>query len=169
LRLDCFRLQASKSFESGEISHDDFLSVAHQIRQLFQYQEERLQRSDSWEAPSEDDSGGQHHFPPDKKPLLSTPVSRPHPGSMDDAELSYYEHKSKLRRTQVNRRPPGEDWDGEPGSEDGDFEGPMVDGAPGPLAHKYSRLAPERPGRLMPNCSVQACSHCGGSCLLLSE
>ncbi|KAG7273798.1 hypothetical protein CRUP_016542, partial [Coryphaenoides rupestris] len=139
--------RASKSLESGEISHDDFLSVAHQIRQLFQYQEERLQRSDSWEAPSEDDSGGQHHFPPDKKkPLLSTPVSRAHPDSMDDAELSYYKHKSKLRRTQVNRRPPGEDWDGEPGSEDGDFEGPMVDGAPGPLAHKYGRLAPERPG-----------------------
>ena len=70
---------------------------------------------------------------------------------MDDAELTYYEHKSKLRRTRVNRRPPGEDWDGDMGSEDGDFEGPMSEGVPGTLAHKYSRSPPERPGRFTPN------------------
>ncbi|CAL8265594.1 unnamed protein product [Merluccius merluccius] len=116
--------RASKSFESGELSHEDFLSVAHQIKQLFQYQEDKLQRSDSWEAPSEDDAGSHYPFPSKKKPLLSTPGSpraRPH-DPMDDAELSYYEHKSKLRRTQVNRRPQGEDWDGELGSEDGERE-----------------------------------------------
>ncbi|CAL8363488.1 unnamed protein product [Lota lota] len=140
--------KATKSFESGEITHDAFLAVAHQINQLFQYQEEKLQRSDSWEAPNEDNAGPQHQFPSKKKPLLSTPVSpraRPH-DPMDDAELTYYEHKSKLRRTRVNRRPPGEDWDGDMGSEDGDFEGPIVEGVPGTLAHKYSRSPPHRPG-----------------------
>ncbi|XP_030216244.1 pre-mRNA cleavage complex 2 protein Pcf11 [Gadus morhua] len=141
--------RATKRFESKEISHDEFLAVAHQINQLFQYQEEKLQRSDSWEAPNEDVSGPHGQFPSKKKPLLSTPGSPRGRARdpMDDAELTYYEHKSKLRRTRVNRRPPGgDDWDGDMGSEDGDFEGPMLEGGPGTLARKYSRSPPIRPG-----------------------
>ena len=127
--------------------------MAHQINQLFQYQEEKLQRSDSWEAPNEDVSGPHGQFPSKKKPLLSTPGSPRGRARdpMDDAELTYYEHKSKLRRTRVNRRPPGgDDWDGDMGSEDGDFEGPMLEGGPGTLARKYSRSPPIRPGRFRP-------------------
>ncbi|KAG7483910.1 hypothetical protein MATL_G00043310 [Megalops atlanticus] len=88
--------KASKRLADGEISHDDFLDVAHQIKQLFQYQEEK-QRSDSWEGPNEE---GQ--FVPKKKPLLATPPSQP--GNLSDAEITYYEHKAKLRRTQVQRQ-----------------------------------------------------------------
>uniref|UniRef100_A0A8C8FPR8 Pre-mRNA cleavage complex 2 protein Pcf11 n=1 Tax=Oncorhynchus tshawytscha TaxID=74940 RepID=A0A8C8FPR8_ONCTS len=90
--------KASKHLENGEISHDDFLNVAHQIKQLFQYQEEK-QRGDSWEGSM---SSG---------------------ADLSDAELTYYEHKSKLRRTQVmlwQQEQGGEGWDGEdsPLSED---------------------------------------------------
>ncbi|KAG5844329.1 hypothetical protein ANANG_G00161350 [Anguilla anguilla] len=93
--------KASKRLADGEISHDDFLGVAHQIKQLFQYQEEK-QRSDSWEG-SED---GQPVSK--KKPLLATPPSQQ--GNLSDAEITYYEHKAKLRRTQVQRQ--GNDvWD----------------------------------------------------------
>lgn len=60
--------------------------MAHQINQIFQYQEEK-QRSDSWEGPNDDDASTK------KKP----------PGHMSDAELSYLEHKSKLKRTQLQR------------------------------------------------------------------
>uniref|UniRef100_A0A4W6FCA6 Pre-mRNA cleavage complex 2 protein Pcf11 n=1 Tax=Lates calcarifer TaxID=8187 RepID=A0A4W6FCA6_LATCA len=74
--------RASKRLESGEISQEDFLNMAHQIKHFFQYQEEKLQRSESW-----DDSGD---FPAKKQPLPLT--------------LSYYEHKSKLRKTQVTHR-----------------------------------------------------------------
>lgn len=83
--------QASKRLESGEISQEDFLNMAHQIKHFFQYQEEK-QRSENWEEP------------------------RPH-GAMDAAELSYYEHKSKLRKTQVNRRGAGDE--GHEAPEDG--------------------------------------------------
>ncbi|XP_048838570.1 pre-mRNA cleavage complex 2 protein Pcf11 [Brienomyrus brachyistius] len=88
--------KASKRLAEGEISHDDFLNVAHQIKQLFQYQEEK-QRSDSWDGSSEDAQFGTR-----KKPLLATPSSQQ--GSLSDAEKSYYEHKAKLRRTQVQHQ-----------------------------------------------------------------
>lgn len=60
--------------------------MAHQIKQIFQYQEEK-QRSDSWEGPIDDAVCTR------KKPY----------GHMSDAELSYLEHKSKLRKTQLQR------------------------------------------------------------------
>lgn len=85
-------LQASKRLESGEISQEDFLNMAHQIKHLFQYQEEK-QRSEAWD-------GAQNQCPP------AAPRSH---DAMDAAELSYYEHKSKLRKTQVSRRLPAED------------------------------------------------------------
>ncbi|KAL4658619.1 pre-mRNA cleavage complex 2 protein Pcf11 [Arapaima gigas] len=88
--------KASKRLADGEISHDDFLNVAHQIKQLFQYQEEK-QRCDSWEGSVED-----VHFGTRKKPLLSTPPLQQ--GNLSDAEISYYEHKAKLRRTQVQHQ-----------------------------------------------------------------
>ncbi|KAG9332994.1 hypothetical protein JZ751_013949 [Albula glossodonta] len=67
------------------------------IKQLFQYQEEK-QRSDSWEDPGEE---GQQVCK--KKPLLATPPL-PQQSNLSDAEISYYEHKAKLRRTQVQRQ-----------------------------------------------------------------
>lgn len=99
--------QASKRLESGEISQEDFLNMAHKIKHLFQYQEEKQQHSENW-----DETGG---FP--KKQLLNTTqANQPHAhGSMDPAELSYYEHKSKLRKTQVNRRADGEEGQAEAG------------------------------------------------------
>uniref|UniRef100_A0A671KH58 Pre-mRNA cleavage complex 2 protein Pcf11 n=1 Tax=Sinocyclocheilus anshuiensis TaxID=1608454 RepID=A0A671KH58_9TELE len=78
--------KASKRHADGEISSDEFLNVAHQINQLFQYQEER-QRSDSW-----DDSYDEGVYQSKKKQQ-----------GMSDAELSYLEHKSKLKRTQLQR------------------------------------------------------------------
>lgn len=60
--------------------------MAHQIKQIFQYQEER-QRSDSWEGPNDDGV------------CLR---KKPH-GHMSAAELTYFEHKSKLKRTQLQR------------------------------------------------------------------
>lgn len=70
----------------GELSQEEFLNVAHQIKQVFQYQEER-QRSDSWEGPNDDGVCTR---------------KKPH-GHMSVAELSYLEHKSKLKRTQLQR------------------------------------------------------------------
>ncbi|KAA0720086.1 Pre-mRNA cleavage complex 2 protein [Triplophysa tibetana] len=78
--------KASKRHADGEISNEEFLDVAHQINQLFQYQEER-QRSDSW-----DDSCDEGVYSSKKKPQ-----------SITDAALSYLEHKSKLRKTQLYR------------------------------------------------------------------
>ncbi|XP_066502803.1 pre-mRNA cleavage complex 2 protein Pcf11 [Hoplias malabaricus] len=80
--------KASQRLADGELSHDEFLNVAHQIKQLFQYQEQR-QRSDSWEGSSDDLTYASKRNPPH--------------GQMSDAELSYFEHKSKLRRTQLQR------------------------------------------------------------------
>ncbi|XP_072517782.1 pre-mRNA cleavage complex 2 protein Pcf11 isoform X2 [Salminus brasiliensis] len=45
--------KASQRLADGELSHEEFLNVAHQIKQLFQYREEK-QRSDSWEGSSDD-------------------------------------------------------------------------------------------------------------------
>ena len=75
-------LQANDRLASGEITQDEFLVVAHQIRQLFQYQEGK-HRCNVWDSPT-DEKGSLK-----RKPLLS------------DAELTYYEHKTKLKRTQV--------------------------------------------------------------------
>lgn len=64
--------------------------MAHQIRQLFQYQEEK-QRTHSWES-------GEDLLSPskDKKDLA---------GQIDlSAEQLYLEHKSKLVRTRVQRQ-----------------------------------------------------------------
>ncbi|XP_041339563.1 pre-mRNA cleavage complex 2 protein Pcf11 isoform X7 [Pyrgilauda ruficollis] len=74
--------KANDRLTSGEITQDEFLMVAHQIRQLFQYQEGK-HRCNVWDSPTEEKCGLK------KKPLLS------------DAELTYYEHKAKLKRTQV--------------------------------------------------------------------
>ncbi|KAM4726808.1 pre-mRNA cleavage complex 2 protein Pcf11 [Anableps anableps] len=88
--------RASKRLESGEISQEDFLNMAHQIKHFFQYQEEKQQqRSENWEEPGE--------FSMKKQSM-----PRPHE-TMDAAELSYYEHKSKLRKTQVNHRVLGDE------------------------------------------------------------
>lgn len=141
-----FVFQASKRLESGEISQEDFLNMAHQIKHFFQYQEEKLQRSESW-----DDSGD---FPAKKQPLpLTAPPSsssqpRSHDG-MDPAELSYYEHKSKLRKTQVTHRVAGEEWEAEEPLEDGEDVGQGEKaGAGRPPPHKYNRAPRERPGEL---------------------
>ncbi|KAM9497211.1 pre-mRNA cleavage complex 2 protein Pcf11 isoform 1-T1 [Salvelinus alpinus] len=118
--------KASKRLENGEISHDDFLNVAHQIKQLFQYQEEKQRGGDSWEGSSEDGHGHAHphHLPPTrKKPLLATPTGGVSSGAdLSDAELTYYEHKSKLRRTQVlwQQEQGGKGWDGEDSQEEGE-------------------------------------------------
>ncbi|XP_053564640.1 pre-mRNA cleavage complex 2 protein Pcf11 [Bombina bombina] len=74
--------KANERLTSGEITHDEFLVVAHQICQLFQYQEEK-HRCNVWDSPTEENKGLR------KKPLLS------------NAELTYYQHKAKLKRTQV--------------------------------------------------------------------
>ncbi|XP_065586016.1 pre-mRNA cleavage complex 2 protein Pcf11 isoform X1 [Cyrtonyx montezumae] len=74
--------KANDRLASGEITQDEFLVVAHQIRQLFQYQEGK-HRCNVWDSPTEEKG------PLKRKPLLS------------DAELTYYEHKAKLKRTQV--------------------------------------------------------------------
>lgn len=141
--------QASKRLESGEISQEDFLNMAHKIKHLFQYQEEKQQHSENW-----DESGG---FP--KKPLPNTTqANQPHPhSSMDAAELTYYEHKSKLRKTQVNRRAPGEEGQAEAGEAVQDEKG---HGHTPPS--KYSRPprdAPGEPGRfeLAPVCHQCFC------------
>lgn len=123
------------------------MNVAHQIKQLFQYQEEKQQRSDIWEASGDQ----QNKFPGKKQPLLATPPSpqsRPH-DAMGEAELSYYEHKSKLRRTQVNRRPAGDEWKDEDSPEDGEDAGQgSKQGGRGPThpPHKYSLPPRDRKG-----------------------
>ncbi|XP_068600457.1 pre-mRNA cleavage complex 2 protein Pcf11 [Brachionichthys hirsutus] len=140
--------RASKRLESGEISEEDFLNMAHKIKHFFQYQEEKQHHSENW-----DDSSKFPKKQQQQQQLLTTPASGQTraPDNMGAAELSYYEHKSKLRKTQVSRRVAGEDWEGEdileeieearPGEKTG--SGRSV----GHLAsHKYSRAARDRPG-----------------------
>lgn len=112
-------LQASQRLESGEITQEEFLNMAHQLKSFFQYQEEKQQHSENW-SPS-------GNFPAKKQPLLTTPPSaQPRPqDALNAAELSYYEHKSKLRKTQVTHRPVGEEWEG--GESPGEGEGPGLD------------------------------------------
>lgn len=129
-------VQASKRLQSGEISQEEFLNMAHQIKHFFQYQEEKQQHSDSW-----DDSA----FSSKKTQLLNKPPSplpRPH-GSMDAAELSYYEHKSKLKKTQVTRHPAGEQWEMEESPEEGERAGDSQS-----TSHKFDRVPLDRPGEL---------------------
>uniref|UniRef100_H3CEL4 PCF11 cleavage and polyadenylation factor subunit n=1 Tax=Tetraodon nigroviridis TaxID=99883 RepID=H3CEL4_TETNG len=81
--------RASKRLESGEISQEDFLNVAHKIKTFFQYQEEKQQQHcENWDDPG----------------VFSKKQN------MDPAELSYYEHKSKLKKTQVTHRPNEREW-----------------------------------------------------------
>ncbi|KAM9321154.1 pre-mRNA cleavage complex 2 protein Pcf11 [Gastrophryne carolinensis] len=81
--------KANERLTLGEITQDEFLIVAHQIRQLFQYQEEK-HRSNSWDSPTEENAAR-------KKPLLS------------NADLNYYEHKATLKSAplQPNFMDPG--------------------------------------------------------------
>lgn len=72
--------------------------MAHKIKNFFQYQEEKQQHPENWDAAA--------NFPT-RKTLLATP-----PESLDQAQLTYFEHKSKLRKTQVAHRTAGEGWDG---------------------------------------------------------
>nr|XP_046267196.1 pre-mRNA cleavage complex 2 protein Pcf11 [Scatophagus argus] len=136
--------RASKRLESGEISQEDFLNMAHKIKNFFQYQEEKQQHCESW-----DDSG---NFK--KQPLLTTPPStqlRLHDG-MDAAELSYYEHKSKLRKTQVTRPAAGEEWEAEESPEEseeaaqGEKSGGGGRNVGQPPSHKYNRPPRDRQG-----------------------
>ncbi|XP_035480322.2 pre-mRNA cleavage complex 2 protein Pcf11 [Scophthalmus maximus] len=137
--------RASKRLESGEISQEEFLNMAHQIKHFFQYQEEKQQRSENWD-------GATDFLPKKQQPLLAAPVSsqtRPH-NTMDAAELSYYEHKSKLRKTQVTHRLAGEEWESEENLEDADTAGPDEKTCVGrsaghPVPHKYSRAPRDRP------------------------
>lgn len=119
--------------------------MAHQIKHFFQYQEEKQQHSEGW-----DDAGNLSK----KQPLLATPPSaqpRPH-DSMNEAELTYYEHKSKLRKTQVTHRTTGEEWEGEESPEESEeaAQGEKTGGRPigHPSSHKYSRTPRDRPGEL---------------------
>lgn len=135
-----FSLQASKRVESGEISQEDFLSMAHQINHLFQYQEEKQLRSDSWGGPGE--------LPPKKQAVLTTPGSMQPHSHMDPAELSYFKHKSKLKRTQVNHGAANEDWESQDSLEGGGDPGPASSAAIHPPSHKFSRPPRDRQGEI---------------------
>lgn len=125
-------LQASKRLESGEISQEEFLNMAHKIKHFFQYQEEKQQRSESW-----DDEFSTKKAQLNKPP---SPLPRPH-DSMDAAELSYYEHKSKLKKTQVTHHPAGEQWETEESPEEGERMGDNQS-----TSHKFNRVLLDRPG-----------------------
>ncbi|XP_067842368.1 pre-mRNA cleavage complex 2 protein Pcf11 [Heptranchias perlo] len=87
--------KASQRLAAGEISYDEFLVVAHQINQLFQYQEEKSRSSD-WQAC--------HVTPRGFKTELKgeSPARTQVKGAtLSEAEMSYLEHMSKLKRTRV--------------------------------------------------------------------
>lgn len=120
--------------------------MAHKIKHFFQYQEELQQHSENW-----DDSESFSK----KQPLLTTiPSTQPCPHeAMDAAELSYYEHKSKLRKTQVTHRATGEEWEGEESAEEKEEKVQDVKMGGGRSlghqpSHKYSRAPRDRPGKL---------------------
>lgn len=118
--------------------------MAHKIKTFFQYQEEKQQQhSENW-----DDSGVFSK----KQSLLPTPSSaEPHAlESMDPAELSYYEHKSKLKKTQVTHRPNAGEWEGEQNSGEGKelTQSEKTDAQNlGPSMHRYNRLPLDGPGK----------------------
>uniref|UniRef100_A0A1A7WKS7 Pre-mRNA cleavage complex 2 protein Pcf11 n=2 Tax=Iconisemion striatum TaxID=60296 RepID=A0A1A7WKS7_9TELE len=132
--------RASRRLESGEISQEDFLNMAHQIKHFFQYQEEKQQqRSKGWEGPGES---------PVKHSMLRPPPSAQSHEAMDPAELSYYEHKSKLRTTRVNHRVTGEETQEsqEDGREIGQGEKTPDHITGNSPSHLYSRGPLDRPG-----------------------
>lgn len=115
--------------------------MAHKIKHLFQYQEEKQQQhSDNWDDPGVFTK---------KQSLLPTPSSiQPSPhDDMDEAELSYYEHKSKLKKTQVTHRPVVEEWQGEESLSGRDevTQGDKTDASQslGHPPHKYNRAPGE--------------------------
>ncbi|XP_015227279.1 PREDICTED: pre-mRNA cleavage complex 2 protein Pcf11-like [Cyprinodon variegatus] len=120
--------RASKRLERGEISREDFLNMVHQINHFFQYQEEKQQSSGNW-----DDT---RRFSAKKQSLLS--ATRPQE-AMDPAQLSYFEHKSKLRKTQVNHRATGDE--GQEASEEGEK---LVSRSGGPYGRPSQDQAGER-------------------------
>ncbi|KAL0993742.1 hypothetical protein UPYG_G00113040 [Umbra pygmaea] len=145
--------KASKRLENGEISKDDFLNVAHQIKQLFQYQEEKQRGGDSWEGSIEDGRGHAHQLKlTRKKPLLATPPGGTAPGAeLSDAELTYYEHKSKLRRTRVMLRQQGQEgeaWDGEDSQDEGEAGQEVPSECPGGSSAGGSRASTALPSVL---------------------
>ncbi len=128
--------------------------MAHQINHFFQYQEEKQQHSEGLD--------GSGNFSK-KQPLLATPPSaqpRPH-DSMDAAELSYYEHKSKLRKTQVTHRAVGEEWEADGSAEEAEevVQGEKMGGgrtAGHPSSHEYNRAPRDRQGELEPHFTCNA-------------
>ncbi|XP_067890022.1 pre-mRNA cleavage complex 2 protein Pcf11 [Heterodontus francisci] len=88
--------RANQRLAAAEISYDEFLVVAHQINQLFQYQEEKSRSSD-WQV--------SHVAPRSFKTELKgeSPLARAQGkgAPLSEAELSYLEHMSKLKRTRV--------------------------------------------------------------------
>lgn len=89
-----FSTQASKRHAKGEITLEEFLNVAHQIKQVFQYQEQK-QRSNSWESSCDDPllSPKEKRDPRDPR----EPLGPNHPS----AEELYQQHKSRLVRTRL--------------------------------------------------------------------
>ncbi|XP_007900906.1 pre-mRNA cleavage complex 2 protein Pcf11 isoform X1 [Callorhinchus milii] len=82
--------KANQRLANGEIGYEEFLVVAHQINQLFQYQEEKNRSSDSqW-------GGGKK-----LKGETSSARSQTKNAKLSEAEMSYYEHMAKLKRTRV--------------------------------------------------------------------
>lgn len=116
--------------------------MAHNIKNFFQYQEEKQQHSENWDDPGV--------FK--KQSLLPTSSSaEPHPlEAMDPAELSYYEHKSKLKKTQVAHRPNVGEWESEQNSgESKELTQSEKSDAQnlGPSIHRYNRLPLDVPGK----------------------
>ncbi|XP_062910025.1 pre-mRNA cleavage complex 2 protein Pcf11 [Mobula hypostoma] len=87
--------KANQRLAAAEISYDEFLVVAHQINQLFQYQEEK-NRSGDWQASHVSPRGFKADLKGD-----SPARTQGKGGSLSEAELSYFEHMSKLKRTRV--------------------------------------------------------------------
>lgn len=126
--------------------------MAHQIKHFFQYQEEK-QRSESWD--------GAVDFPGKKQTLMTTPpsgLSRPH-DNMNPAELSYYEHKSKLRKTQVSHHGAGEEREAEESSEECEEAKEKMAATRGSTL-KYTRVPLDRPGGLSGGASSPGISGC---------
>ncbi|XP_078078009.1 pre-mRNA cleavage complex 2 protein Pcf11 isoform X1 [Mustelus asterias] len=88
--------KANQRLAAAEISYDEFLVVAHQINQLFQYQEEKSRSSD-WQASHVTPRGFKTELK-GESPLARTQGKA---APLSEAELSYLEHMSKLKRTRV--------------------------------------------------------------------
>uniref|UniRef100_UPI00398ECB9B pre-mRNA cleavage complex 2 protein Pcf11 n=1 Tax=Pristiophorus japonicus TaxID=55135 RepID=UPI00398ECB9B len=88
--------KANQRLTAAEISYDEFLVVAHQINQLFQYQEEKSRSSD-WQASHVTPRG----FKTELKEESPSARTQGKGAPLSEAELSYLEHMSKLKRTRV--------------------------------------------------------------------